>query len=154
MAYLRAEEGEEGEAQGGGASSGGEAAQQLAQADGGDVDMAEAGAYAGAGADAGAAAGTEACAASIVFLYKLIPGAADESFGLNVAQLAGLPSSVVQRAAVIARQFKQRLGAEAAAAATRNRIRALLRRLGAAAKAGASVQELGALQEAAVAAEL
>lgn len=31
----------------------------------------------------------------ILFLYKLIPGAADHSFGLNVAQMAGLPQSTI-----------------------------------------------------------
>ena len=35
----------------------------------------------------------------ITFLYKLIPGLADRSFGLNVARLALLPESVVQNAA-------------------------------------------------------
>ena len=35
----------------------------------------------------------------ITFFYKLIPGLADRSFGLNVARLALLPESVVQNAA-------------------------------------------------------
>ena len=35
----------------------------------------------------------------ITFLYQLIPGLADRSFGLNVARLALLPESVVQNAA-------------------------------------------------------
>ena len=35
----------------------------------------------------------------ITFLYKLVPGVADRSFGLNVARMARLPSSVVDRAA-------------------------------------------------------
>lgn len=38
----------------------------------------------------------------IVFLYKLAPGAAGASFGLNVALMAGLPQSVVARASVLA----------------------------------------------------
>ncbi len=143
MAYLRA--GEEGQAG--------------AAAAGGDVEMADAGAAAeeqAAQQQAGAQEQGAAAAArppSIVFLYKLTPGAADQSFGLNVAQLAGLPAPVVQRAAVIAQQFKGRLDAEAAEAAARNRGRALLRSLGAAARAGASREALRGLQ-AAVAAHL
>ena len=49
----------------------------------------------------------------VVFLRKVIPGGADKSYGIHVAQLAGLPSSVVHRAQeVLARleniQFSQR----------------------------------------------
>jgi DNA mismatch repair protein MutS len=35
---------------------------------------------------------------SVVFLHKVIPGAADRSYGVHVAQLAGLPKPVVARA--------------------------------------------------------
>jgi DNA mismatch repair protein MutS len=34
----------------------------------------------------------------VTFLYKVVPGAAQKSYGLYVAQIAGLPSHVVQRA--------------------------------------------------------
>jgi DNA mismatch repair protein MutS len=34
----------------------------------------------------------------VVFLHEVAPGAADRSYGIHVAQLAGLPSAVVQRA--------------------------------------------------------
>ena len=34
----------------------------------------------------------------IVFLYKLIPGSANKSYGLQVAKLAGVPSNVIERA--------------------------------------------------------
>jgi len=34
----------------------------------------------------------------VVFLYKIIPGGVDRSYGIHVAQLAGLPRSVVHRA--------------------------------------------------------
>ena len=34
----------------------------------------------------------------VVFLYKFIKGECPSSFGLNVAKLAGLPSSVIERA--------------------------------------------------------
>lgn len=34
----------------------------------------------------------------IVFLHKVLPGGADQSYGVHVAQLAGMPRSVVERA--------------------------------------------------------
>ena len=34
----------------------------------------------------------------VVFLRKIIPGGADKSYGIHVAQLAGLPKAVVHRA--------------------------------------------------------
>ncbi len=34
----------------------------------------------------------------VIFLHKIIPGGADQSYGIHVAQLAGMPSSVVTRA--------------------------------------------------------
>jgi DNA mismatch repair protein MutS len=37
----------------------------------------------------------------IIFLHQLIPGSADRSYGIQVAQLAGLPRDVVQRALVL-----------------------------------------------------
>src|SRR6202163_4842528 len=35
---------------------------------------------------------------SIVFLHEVAPGAADRSYGIHVAKLAGLPQAVVSRA--------------------------------------------------------
>ena len=43
----------------------------------------------------------------ITFLYKLVSGVADRSFGLNVARLAHLPATVVDRAAEQAAQLEQ-----------------------------------------------
>ena len=37
----------------------------------------------------------------IVFLHKVKPGAADRSYGIQVAKLAGLPKSVTKRAAEV-----------------------------------------------------
>ncbi|MQM14848.1 hypothetical protein Taro_047786 [Colocasia esculenta] len=45
----------------------------------------------------------------ITFLYKVIPGASDKSFGLNVARLAQLPSSCIERAAVMAAKLELEL---------------------------------------------
>ena len=35
---------------------------------------------------------------NVVFLHRIVPGGADRSYGINVAQLAGLPAPVVSRA--------------------------------------------------------
>jgi len=46
----------------------------------------------------------------VVFLHKIIPGGADRSYGIHVGQLAGLPSSVVQRAEQILLQLEKSSG--------------------------------------------
>jgi DNA mismatch repair protein MutS len=38
------------------------------------------------------------CDSDIVFLHEIVPGAADRSYGIQVASLAGLPRAVVERA--------------------------------------------------------
>jgi len=43
----------------------------------------------------------------ITFLRKIVPGAADKSYGIHVARLAGLPSSVLERAAEILRNLEE-----------------------------------------------
>eukprot|EP00743_Colponemidia_sp_Colp-15_P007292 GILK01007875.1.p1 GENE.GILK01007875.1~~GILK01007875.1.p1 ORF type:complete len:1396 (+),score=316.89 GILK01007875.1:569-4189(+) len=45
----------------------------------------------------------------VTFLYKFIQGACPKSYGMNVAALAGLPDSVVQRAREMSEQFEERL---------------------------------------------
>jgi DNA mismatch repair protein MutS len=37
----------------------------------------------------------------VIFLHKILPGAADRSYGIHVARLAGVPQEVIQRAGVI-----------------------------------------------------
>ena len=37
----------------------------------------------------------------MIFLRKIVPGATDDSYGIEVAKLAGLPGSVVSRARAI-----------------------------------------------------
>lgn len=37
----------------------------------------------------------------VIFLHKIIPGSADKSYGIHVAQLAGVPRAVLERAKVI-----------------------------------------------------
>ncbi|MFQ5879393.1 MAG: DNA mismatch repair protein MutS, partial [Dehalococcoidia bacterium] len=42
----------------------------------------------------------------VVFLHKILPGGADRSYGVHVAQLAGLPRAVVQRAREVLDQLE------------------------------------------------
>jgi DNA mismatch repair protein MutS len=44
----------------------------------------------------------------VIFLYKLIPGAADQSYGIHVAKLAGLPQGVIDRAQEILKDLEER----------------------------------------------
>ena len=37
----------------------------------------------------------------VVFLHEVIPGAADRSYGIQVAKLAGLPPGVIERAKMV-----------------------------------------------------
>ncbi|KAL4191634.1 hypothetical protein AMTRI_Chr07g30840 [Amborella trichopoda] len=43
---------------------------------------------------------------NVTFLYKVVPGGTDKSFGLNVAGLAQLPASCIARAAVMAAKLE------------------------------------------------
>jgi DNA mismatch repair protein MutS len=43
---------------------------------------------------------------SIVFLHRLMPGGTDRSYGIHVAQLAGIPKSVVNRATEILKELE------------------------------------------------
>ena len=42
----------------------------------------------------------------MIFLRKIVPGAADDSYGVDVANLAGLPSSVITRARQILKELE------------------------------------------------
>jgi DNA mismatch repair protein MutS len=43
----------------------------------------------------------------VVFLHEVAPGAADRSYGIQVAKLAGLPSSVIERARIVLAKLEQ-----------------------------------------------
>jgi DNA mismatch repair protein MutS len=43
----------------------------------------------------------------VVFLHEVVPGAADRSYGLQVARLAGLPAGVVERAKTILSELER-----------------------------------------------
>ena len=60
----------------------------------------------------------------VVFLHEVVPGAADRSYGIQVAKLAGLPASVIERAKVVL----AKLEAEDRAVAARLRGPAAVRR--------------------------
>ncbi len=52
----------------------------------------------------------------VIFLHKILPGAADKSYGIHVARLAGVPKPIVERAKdVLAQLEEERLAAESAA---------------------------------------
>jgi len=46
----------------------------------------------------------------VVFLHKIIPGGADKSYGIHVAQLAGLPAPVIARANEIMAELERTSG--------------------------------------------
>ena len=43
----------------------------------------------------------------VVFLHEVVPGSADRSYGIQVAQLAGLPASVIGRAKLVLAKLEQ-----------------------------------------------
>lgn len=44
----------------------------------------------------------------VVFLFTLVPGGCDKSYGINVARMAGMPGEVVRRAGAILRELERR----------------------------------------------
>ena len=42
----------------------------------------------------------------IIFLYEVIPGSADRSYGIHVARLAGVPETILCRAQQVLNQFE------------------------------------------------
>ncbi|KAF9607275.1 hypothetical protein IFM89_033482 [Coptis chinensis] len=46
----------------------------------------------------------------VTFLYRLTPGACPKSYGVNVARLAGLPNSILQKAAAKSSEFEETYG--------------------------------------------
>ncbi len=56
----------------------------------------------------------------IVFLHRILPGSGGRSYGIQVARLAGMPPSIIQRAREVLAQIEQKPDApEQAAASTR-----------------------------------
>ena len=46
----------------------------------------------------------------VVFLHKIVPGGADRSYGIHVAQLAGMPRPIIQRASEILHELESTSG--------------------------------------------
>jgi len=44
----------------------------------------------------------------VVFLHKIVPGGADKSYGVHVAQLAGIPKPVIHRAEEILAELERK----------------------------------------------
>jgi DNA mismatch repair protein MutS len=53
----------------------------------------------------------------MIFLRKIVPGATDDSFGIEVAKLAGIPNSVINRAREILQELESQNGHPAVVAA-------------------------------------
>jgi DNA mismatch repair protein MutS len=47
---------------------------------------------------------------NVVFLHKIVPGGSDRSYGIHVAELAGMPQPVIRRAAEILRNLENTAG--------------------------------------------
>ncbi|KAJ9458982.1 DNA mismatch repair protein MSH3 [Diplonema papillatum] len=57
--------------------------------------------------DAAAAESDDASAQQVTFLYKLVDGTSPSSFGMNVAKLAGIPSSIIATAVSRSRELQK-----------------------------------------------
>jgi DNA mismatch repair protein MutS len=53
----------------------------------------------------------------VVFLHELRPGGADRSYGIHVAELAGIPVEVIRRASALLAELEGRVGSPSAPAA-------------------------------------
>ena len=53
----------------------------------------------------------------MIFLRKIVPGATDDSFGIEVAKLAGIPNTVINRAREILQELESQNGHPAVVAA-------------------------------------
>jgi len=68
----------------------------------------------------------------VVFLHQIVPGAADKSYGIHVAQLAGVPREVNERAKEILTQLESQGGATKVEGGNRENVDQGMRRLDAA----------------------
>jgi len=48
----------------------------------------------------------------ITFLYKIVPGCSDRSYGIHVAKLAGLPQNVINRAREVLLELEKKSSSE------------------------------------------
>ena len=57
----------------------------------------------------------------VVFLHRIVPGGADKSYGVHVAQLAGLPGGVINRAWAVLEQLEDGTSARGRAGGRRRK---------------------------------
>jgi DNA mismatch repair protein MutS len=57
----------------------------------------------------------------VVFLHQIVPGGADKSYGIHVAQIAGLPKEVLKRAKEILFELEKNNINESAKLSTENK---------------------------------
>jgi DNA mismatch repair protein MutS len=69
------------------------------------------------------------CGEQITFLRKILAGRADRSYGIQVARLAGLPPTVIERARQLLAQFESADSRQAAVASVQTRTAAVQRQL-------------------------
>ena len=81
----------------------------------------------------------------VIFLYKIVPGGVDRSYGIHVAQLAGLPKSVVQRAQAVLAELEDSTKAPAKRPARSRRREAVSQQLPLFAPKSPLFEELGKL---------
>jgi DNA mismatch repair protein MutS len=62
----------------------------------------------------------------VVFLHKIVPGAADRSYGIHVARLAGVPRAVYRRAENILKKLEAEHGGQAASGRRKPKLRATI----------------------------
>ncbi len=60
----------------------------------------------------------------VVFLHKIVPGAADRSYGIHVARLAGVPRAVYRRAENILKKLEAEHGSQSASGRRKPKLRA------------------------------
>ncbi len=60
------------------------------------------------------AAGPASSSGRVVFLHKIVPGGADKSYGIHVAQLAGIPKAVIHRAEEVLQELENKRELEGA----------------------------------------
>jgi len=62
----------------------------------------------------------------VVFLHKIVPGAADRSYGIHVARLAGVPRAVYRRAESILKKLEAEHGGQAGSGRRKPKLRATI----------------------------
>jgi len=81
----------------------------------------------------------------VVFLYKIVPGGVDQSYGIHVAKLAGLPKSVLNRAQEVLEELEEDSRAAAKPSPKRRRKEIAAQQLAFLGQKSPIIEELGKL---------